>query len=325
MHVNRAGPAGASRMSSAEPAHVSARTGLLPVSFLTSFYECLKGFPRVVAFGTFDELPFPSPDGIQSESDMRRFFRAEYGRWKRERKGRACHVFVQHDCDNGPEATIRVCRMEADLGVSSTTSVFARYRYRGREVVYPIDYAELRRLQDSGRVTVSYHTNVLERLEDDETDAAELFEQDVRELEAKGLKIRFFSPHSSNHKLFYPSILRRSLVWTHNRFGPIGSAKYSDGGGPVRLARGDESMDLRLFMVRCLRRGGRLFVLLHPEYYVADRPDRAEEFFRQNPWLAEFWRAHDLGTTEDYWKPLRATLEKASRRSLTALSSLGRP
>lgn len=284
---------------------------MFPSTYLDSLYRHLR--TQRVEFLTHEQLCFDFDREIRTEEELKEFFAEEWQTFRKERLSKELfHLLILHDSDSGPRETEKVCELEAELGLTSTTSVFASGFKNGEIEPYPIDYAKLARLQDEAGICFSYHCDALVQGGFDIEKAAEIFEKDIRFLESQGLQIRCFSPHGGvrgpngevNNSVFRLAHTDRRLIWTHNRFAPAG-ARYSDGALANRLVKADPRLDLRQFLVERCKTGARGFMLLHPQYYYETDASKAEPFFGDNPWLREIWEHHDAGKMAEYWKPVQ--------------------
>lgn len=312
------------KSESATPTH---STSLLPPSFYREFLRALSTVPGV-RFLTHSDLPFDMQRAATDEEDLRRLYAAEYRMWREQSlETPSLDIIVLHDADSGPEATVAMCEQELALGVRSTTSIFARRVGRDTEIVdYPIDHERLLSCQKRG-TQISYHTNAFEIAHHLDAAVGPSFVEDLSRLRQVGYEVSCFSPHGgrpgpdgrNNNSFFYPAFADEPLVWTHNRFAPSGH-RYSDGSLPHRLGRSDDSADLRAYVLEFLRKAngrGRLFLLLHPQYYFAATPDHAASFFEHNPWLEEAWKLEALGDMARFWESLRHTSPPSrSRRGM---------
>lgn len=305
------------------PLPVGARQkfAMLPISFITDLYELLLESGKI-NFLDFSSLRFSPTIDIRAEDGLRTLFKQEYQDWKDQLSpsDRRITVIIQHDSDDGPKETEYFCALESELGIKSTTAVFANKRGSdGLCSTYGIDYPLLRRFQEERGMCFAYHCNAAELAAYDTSRIASIFNSDVDFLEEQGISIGFFSPHGgvagpdgrNNNSFYYPAFSRRRLIWTHNRYAPSGG-RYSDGSWLGRIRKLDSGLDLRKFLLTQLERSNpqrnRLFMLLHPQYYFAVDRVAAEEHFATNPWLEEFWNLYDRGRSSAFWDPLRAAL-----------------
>jgi len=252
--------------------------GRLPYRYMADFLGFLNGHRDRVQTVTYDDLPWGG------DFDYHHNYPVEWGNWKRElgggtRDSRVIYVLLQHDVDGLPERTMAMLREEAELGLRSNVMIFnrrvdaARLRRNGGVAFtdYPIDYGLLRGLQESGFV-IGYHMNAFEQAAFDPEGAKGIFESDVAELRARGLKIGYFSPHGGvrspdgrcNFSVEVPESLKRSIRWAHNAHSPRFDGNYSDGG--IKSPKDSAKLDLRGF-ARGWRPGGRYRALAHPQYY----------------------------------------------------------
>lgn len=294
---------------------------MLPIRFITDLYQLLLE-SRKLNFIDFSDLRFSTNADISTEDGLRAVYKEEYRNWRNQASAsdRRITVLIQHDSDDGPKETEYLCTLESELGIKSTTAVFAnKMGHDGRCSTYGIDYALLRRLQVERGMCFAYHCNAAELASYDSSRVASVFNSDIEFLENQGLVIKFFSPHGgvvgpdgrNNHSYYYPEFSRRRLLWTHNRFAPSGT-RYSDGSWLGRIRKLDSGLDLRGFLVSQLAKPNphtnRLFMLIHPQYYFAIDSVAAEEHFPTNPWLREFWDLYSRGASAAFWEPVRAAL-----------------
>ena len=280
---------------------------MLPFSYVQALFRHL--IAQRVRFLDFDDLAFPPDADLSRRDGLESAFRQEWRDYRRQRRGAAeCDILLMHDCDAGPAETVRMCALEAELGMTSTTALFAHWRRGTRRLAYPIDFAAMKRLQDEAGICVTYHCNAFYNADGDPELARRIFEDDIRFLEEKGLAIRHFSAHGSqqygDNTIYWPALIDRRLIWTHNGMSPVG-AVYSDSALPRSLARGSPSPDLKRFLAVELARSNRLFVHMHPQYYFDETADAAEPYFAENRWLETVWNHHARGSMDEYWAPLR--------------------
>lgn len=300
------------------------KPGYLPFTYIESLLATLQASPHV-RFRSFADLPFNVNPTLNSEDDMRAFYKAEYASWKKEvedQNNPVIDIILMHDCDSGPEQTVHMCEYEAAHSITSTTSLFTRTLVKGALTPYCIDDERLLAAQEKG-ICFSYHCNAYQTANYDEVIMNKYFNEDVEELTRRGFVINCFSPHGgpacpnglNNNAFFYPSFSQRHLVWTHNRFGPAGK-KYSDGSLAPRLAKGDPTVNLQHALFKTIALNNRVFILLHPQYYFSETPGRSKEIFEASPWVKEFWQWHDKGQPEKYWEPLLDFIPKVRPRGL---------
>lgn len=294
---------------------------MLPFEFIAGFYETLVESAKV-RFIDFSDLPFAPDTTLDTEAALLELFRNEFAAWKQQLSARPprLNMLIQHDSDDGPLETVYLCELEGELGIKSTTAVFARkIDAHGVTQEYEIDFGRLKHLQDEKGLCFAYHCNAAELAHYDESNIASEFDSDIERLESKGLRIGFFSPHGgvsstrglNNHSYFYPALSKRRLIWTHNRFAPSGQ-RYSDGSWIARIRKPLSGLDLRAYMMARLGAAtpfrNRHILLLHPQYYFAKDSQAAEPHFAQNPWLEEFWELHGRGQASTYWDGVREAL-----------------
>lgn len=294
---------------------------MLPFEFIAGFYETLVESAKV-RFIEFSELPFAPDTPLDTEAALLELFRNEFAAWKQQVSAQPprFNMLIQHDSDDGPLETVYLCELEGELGIKSTTAVFARkIDVHGVTQDYEIDFERLKHLQETKGLCFAYHCNAAELAHYEEAKIANEFDSDVERLESKGLRIGFFSPHggvssaqgSNNHSYFYPGLSKRRLIWTHNRFAPSGQ-RYSDGSWIARIRKPASGLDLRAYMLARLGAAtpfrNRHILLLHPQYYFAKDSRAAEPHFAQNPWLEEFWELQARGLASNYWDSVREAL-----------------
>lgn len=299
--------------------------GVLPIDFLLGLYQTLVE-SGLITFLDFNDLDFPSSMDIRTESGLRELYQVEYSSWRAATPGaiQDINVFIQHDSDSAPQETQYLCALEAEVGIRSTTSVFARYiESDGSETRYPIDYSFLKRLQDERGMCFTYHCNAAEVAKYDESRIARIFNEDVLFLKSEGLDIHHYSAHGgqpsetgkNNNSFYYPELSTFRLISTHNRFMPSG-LRYSDGSFVGRLKKADPALELRRYLIEKLPIHNisktRHFILIHPQYYFATSDRRAALFFPKNSWLEEYWSLYHKGRALDYWEPLRKALATRS-------------
>ncbi|PHS22068.1 MAG: hypothetical protein COA85_12125 [Robiginitomaculum sp.] len=300
------------------------RPGYLPFTYLASLFAILKQSPRV-RFRTFADLSFNSDAPFRTEKDLKAAYKAEFRAWKKEVKSNdqpVIDILFMHDCDSGPKQTVHVCEHQAANDIVSTTALFTRTMIKGTETPYPIDYDRLLATQEQGNC-FTYHCNAYQTAGFDPSKIEAHFNEDMEALTRRGFAINHFSPHGGpacpnglrNNSFFYPAYAQKALIWTHNRHGPVGD-RYSDGGLAPRLARGDITVDLQYRLMKAIALNTRFFILLHPQYYFSETPDRAKDVFAASPWVEEFWRWHEKGQPEQYWEPLRQFLTNVRHHSL---------
>jgi len=292
---------------------------MLPFSYVRALFRHLVS--QDVRFLDFDDLSFPTDIDISERSGLEKAYRREWRDYRRQRRDFAgCDILLMHDCDAGPWQTVRMCQFEAELGMTSTAALFARRLHGKVRRDYSIDFAEMKRLQDEAGICIAYHCNAYHNAGRDVELARQFFEDDIRQLEGKGFRIRHFSAHGSqrfgDNTIYWPALTPRRLIWTHNGMTPLGAA-YSDSALPKSLAKSSRSPDLKAFLQAELTRGNRLFVHMHPQYYFEETADAAEPFFAGNSWLEAVWNHHARGTMDEYWSGLTV-------RSLTFRGWLGR-
>lgn len=302
------------------PAIPSSRDNALPFSYINGFYNSLKSCDCFV-FKTFSDLKFDFERRVNSEEELRALYTEEFAQWREEystdNSGKI-ELYIMHDCDSGPEETVYLCEYESSIDIRSTTALFVQRRNKAGQIVpYNIDYGALLNLQGLGQC-FSYHCNVAEYLEYDETNLVRFLNDDVAWLLNTGFEINFYAPHGgrrsasgrNNNDFFYPSLFERNMIWTHNRFAPKG-ARYSDGALLSRLRAGDPKTNLLSRFLDIVaeimsgKRAPRIFILLHPQYYFSEQPD-ADIINSANcpDWYKSVWDAHGKQTVDDYWKPL---------------------
>ncbi|MDQ7018962.1 MAG: hypothetical protein Q9M33_07330 [Robiginitomaculum sp.] len=298
--------------------------GYLPFTYLESLFAVLKQSPRI-RFRTFADLDFNLEQPFRTEKQLKAAYKAEFKAWKKEVKSRdepVIDIILMHDCDSGPKQTVHLCEHQAANGIVSTTALFTRTMVKGIETPYPIDYERLLATQARGNC-FTYHCNAYQTAGFDASKVETHFNEDVAMLTRCGFAINHFSPHGGpagpdgrrNNSFFYPAFASKALIWTHNRFSPIGD-KYSDGGLASRLARGDLTVDLQYRLMKALALNTRFFILLHPQYYFSETPDRAKDVFAASPWVEAFWKWHEKGQPERYWEPLGEFLANVRHHSL---------
>lgn len=313
--------------------------GILPYEYLEGLFKTLKASPRV-RFLTHDALPFDAAFQIRSEADMKSFYAKELEAWRNQASVEAdIEVLLMHDCDTGPAQTVYLCSHQASLGLVSTTSLFVEVPdLNGGRIPYDMDYQQLTTLQKHGQC-FTYHCNGPELVSYDDSLVEKQINADVEALFEMGFNIRFFSPHGgrpsvtgiNNNSYFYPTLFRRKLIWTHNRFAPSGY-RYSDGALMPRLLRGDGSTDLRAYLMGLATLPGpakasasrlpesgritkkfnatrRIFILLHPQYYFTEKQRSEVRFSYNTPkWLSMFWDLYERGRPDQFWAPLAEAL-----------------
>jgi hypothetical protein len=290
--------------------------GALPFSYIEGLYTALSSCP-LVRFKTFSDLPFNFDAETPNEKSMANLFKVEHRAWKESAKNDPkLDIIIMHDCDSGPSETNYICEYERLNGIKSTTSLFVRTAKASGLEPYPIDLKALAESQSDG-LCFSYHCNAWETSGYKEELLQDLCNDDVRVLKNNGLNIRHFSPHGgipspdgrNNNSFFYPRLFNDRLIWTHNRFAPTGD-HYSDGSFLQRLNRGVPGTDLLRFLVEYSKIPNRIFILIHPQYYFAESPERSAGALKATPWLEHFWKLHAQGQAEKYWEPLVKRLDR---------------
>jgi len=298
--------------------------GYLPFTYLESLFAVLKQSPRV-RFRTFADLAFDLEQPLATPKALKTAYKAEYKAWKKEvaaKEEPVIDIILMHDCDSGPKQTVHLCEYQVANGVVSTSSLFTRTMVEGVPRPYPIDYDRLLATQAQGNC-FAYHCNAYQTAGFDPSKVEAHFNADMAALRERGFSINHFSPHGGpagpdgrrNNSFFYPAFAPKALIWTHNRYEPIGN-HYSDGGLAPRLARGDITVDLQYRLMKAMALNTRFFILLHPQYYFSETPDRAKEIFVASPWVKAFWQWHEKGQPERYWEPLREHLANVGHHSL---------
>lgn len=252
------------------------------------------------------------------DRDYKNKYAHEFASWKDALKDGTvddtkAYVLLQHDTDSGPVDSVIMGRLEEKRGAFSSIMTFARWnreKSAGSEVDYPIDWDALRDFESKG-FCIGYHCNAMHLAQFDEAEACKIFDRDSAILREK-FNLKFFSPHGgykgpggeANNSVHYPDLCKTDLRWVHNRYSPVFTGRYSDGGLVKRLLSG-EAKDLRAWL-RDLKPGTRARALLHPQYY---RENEFEPFEPGNEtlpaWYREFcelMKTHDEVTAaEIFW------------------------
>lgn len=247
----------------------------LPLSFYECFLRTLIAQDNV-EFITYNDLMW------DDDRNYRKGYPEEWKRWQAAlRDGRRSrekfYILLQHDTDTGPVDTLRMADVELRLGIRSSIMTFVRWR-RGRPhkniMPYPIDWNGLKKLEACD-FCIGYHCNAMHNANFDPALAHDFFREELETLSGK-FDLKFFSAHGGkkgpngeiNNSLDYPANYPTNVRWVHNRFSPRFDRDYSDGGVRLRLARGDETTDLRAWLQTL--NPGRHRILIHPQIYRDD-------------------------------------------------------
>lgn len=268
-----------SRQSSVSPVSKFAEDAPLPPAPLPmTYYE--QGLRLLlergdVEFITYDDLNW------SNDWNYHRNYPGEWAAWNaslanKTRDPAKCYVLIQHDCDSGPVATVRMARLEQSLGIRSSIMVFERWKRGSELVAYPIDWEALGELRRQGFV-IGYHCNAFHNSDFDEGGAYEQFARDYDGiLGRKDIDVRYFSAHGGkasadgrlNSSFDWPLVCgRRQLRWVHNGHNVRFAETFSDGALTNRLKQNDPTLDFHAW-IRSLKPGGRYRALLHPQYYT---------------------------------------------------------
>ena len=284
-------------------------SSVYPFSYIYSLLTQLK-MCQNIRFLTYQDLPFPKNFKINSEDSLKEFYRLEWLAYNKINKDKKyIDIVLMHDCDSEPLQTSLIVNVEAKLGIKSTTSLFAKWKIDNSLVSYPINFHLLVEAQSKG-IVFSYHCNAYENSNYNKNFVGKLFDEDVKYLRKKGLRINFYSAHGgkpcsdgiNNNSFFYPIITKSKLISTHNKYAPSGN-RFSDGGLHRRLLKADSSTDLRDFLIQKIDVNKRFFILLHPQYYFLGS-QLVDSIFLKNSWVNEFFHLHKLNKTDKYWEPV---------------------
>jgi len=231
---------------------------------------------KEVVFLTYKDLPWGE------DMNFREGYPTEWKIWQDsiksgERDPTKIYVLIQHDVDSGPGSTIRMSRLERELGAVANVMTFCRWHKKRLDgawdiVPYPMDWNELKNLENDGFL-IGFHCNSLHVAKFDSAAVFDAYAADVEEL-SRRFKVEFFSPHGGeaspagliNSSFEYMDQPGNALRWVHNKYSPKFSGYYSDGGILGRIKNSDPKTDLQAW-VAGLMPGKRYRMLIHPQYY----------------------------------------------------------
>lgn len=205
-------------------------------------------------------------------------------------------VVLHHDADRQPYKTVDMMRLEARLGVVSSSYFFVKRcpRWVNDEELYELDFDQLNELQQKG-FEIGYHANAMEQAGYDRAGAVVIADRDIAFLRQHGLKLRSFVPHGgqagpgglNNDHAPYAGQLAE-LIYAYNGRGFVNDVTWSDG-----YAEGESAAELvdprETASALTGRRRGHF--LMHPQYYGRTlRPDWETLAISRQKWWRALWR-----------------------------------
>jgi len=281
---------------------------ILPWQFYKELLQVLQILK--CEFLTAHDLNFRADFSTITLESFNKAFDSEFHEWSKVARTDTAYYLLLHDCDSAPSSSIHMCEMEANMGIRSTLSVYARWMYKGEISIWPQDFSALKVLQDKG-FAITYHCNaagLYAEMELSLFDRAMVFDdydKDVDFLRAQGLDIRWYSGHGGvpscegiyNFQYFYPARVRNKMPSTHSFYGLSANKHYTDGAFPA--------YDIRTFLKDSVFPGHRHNILIHPCYYHATDSTKARSYFDTHPFVKEYWELYENNNTELYWKDTR--------------------
>lgn len=253
--------------------------GYLPFEYIKDFFGLISKPESKIRSVHYGDLSW------NNNFDLETMYNLEWEAWRAAKNAEAstaAHILLQFDLDAEPDRGMNLLRLLRGTNLRASVMLFnrrinRRHLRESGEVVftpYELDKQLIRLLQESGQVSVGYHTNAMEQSRWQAEEAIEIFEDDVISLRNNFEDVSIFSPHGgvpgpsgeNNHDLNVSSALQQELQirWVHNRRAPRFESSFSDGGfrnlkrEAGRLNFTDFTKDLAL--------GQRARVLIHPQY-----------------------------------------------------------
>jgi len=204
-------------------------------------------------------------------------------------------VVLHHDADRQPYKTVDMMRLEAKLGVVSSSYFFVTRcpRWANDEEPYELDFNHLNELQQMG-FEIGYHLNAMEQAGYDKAKAVKIADHDIVLLQQNGIELRSFVPHGgcpgpgglNNDHTPYAGQLAK-LIWAYNGRGFVNDSIWSDG-----YAEGSNAAELADPRETAAALKGRMrgHFLMHPQYYGHTlRPDWQTLPISRLKWWRGLW------------------------------------
>lgn len=231
-------------------------------------------------------------------------YNSERLEFEKKKSNQKIYLNLQFDIDDKTEVLNELLKFLLDKKIKINIMIFNthidRFELAKNNLLVLKNYEinqEL--LKKNKNIEVGYHTNCYELSKYNFKKAIDIFVKDLEVLRLKYDKINYFSPHggvvcnqgyNNNHISIDENFqITNNIRWVHNKRNLKWDGQYSDGGIAKRDEKNFKKLNLKSF-VQSWKLGKRYFLLLHPQYYGADKINNNSKVkINKYQWYKEIW------------------------------------